>query len=99
MSLFLQVLGDLAKDQECFHPSCEEMQLELLVAVIKLIVSSDPPQKKKRRIRKRSAVRERLASLPNANNNALGRREDLCLQEAYLPWDLLGALSQDHICV
>lgn len=58
-----------------------------------------PTPKKKRRIRKRSAVRERLASLPNANNNALGRREDLCLQEAYLPWDLLGALSQDHICV
>lgn len=74
------------------------MQLELLVAVIKLIVSSDPPQKK-RRIRKRSVVCERLASLPKANNNALTRRKDLCVQEAYLPWDLLGALSQDHICV
>lgn len=74
------------------------MPLELLVAVIKLIVSLDPPPKNKS-IRKCCVLRERPAVLPNSNNNALTQREDLWVQEAYLPWDLLQALSQDHICV
>lgn len=38
-------------------------------------------------------------SLPKQDNNVLTQHEDLWAQEAYLPWDLLQALSQDDMCV